>query len=254
MSGQRVGALRQIHRNLVTRFRGPVALDHILASVEAWSLNPILSVYGQRSSRTYLRFSPIPRLHLGCGGNFLEGWLNVDFFPQAPGVVVMDLRKPLPLPSNTFDTIFHEHLIEHLTDDQGLSLTRECWRVLRPGGVLRINTPDLQALRRLMERPLTTKARVYVDWMGQTFLSELPNVLPSDAVNLMFYGHGHRIIYDVESLARLLRKAGFSRVTQCQVGQSGVPAFEGIEGHGRAASPAVNEFETMAVEATKGSE
>jgi SAM-dependent methyltransferase len=81
------------------------------------------------------------RLHLGSGELPRDGWVNVDL-AGAPVDLVWNLNRRLPFPDRSIDAVFHEHLLEHLTMDRALALTRECHRVLKPGGVLRIAVPD----------------------------------------------------------------------------------------------------------------
>jgi len=85
-------------------------------------------------------------LNLGCGRRTHPSWTNVDQYPHTPDVVVLDLRKALPFPSDTFDATYHSHVIEHLTRADALRLVRECHRVLRPGALLRVAAPDLEAV------------------------------------------------------------------------------------------------------------
>src|SRR5262245_43358548 len=87
------------------------------------------------------------RLHLGCGPNLLTGWANVDL-RSAAGVVELDLAHALPVADDSVELIYSEHFIEHLDRGDGERLLRECRRVLKPGGRIRISTPDLQAAAR----------------------------------------------------------------------------------------------------------
>ncbi|GAA0335288.1 hypothetical protein GCM10009087_52070 [Sphingomonas oligophenolica] len=123
-----------------------------------------------------------PRLlNLGGGGNLIDGALTVDIDPRADSYV--DLTKPLPFAANSIDLIFFEEVLEHVEKPIGLALLRECRRVLKPGGTIRIATPDL-------------------DWLATE--------APCDLVNDTFYGHDHRYIYSRAELANALELAGFS--------------------------------------------
>jgi SAM-dependent methyltransferase len=55
-----------------------------------------------------------------------------------------DVRRPLPFADKTFDAAYALHIIEHLTPAEAASLVNELCRVLKPGGILRISTPDLE--------------------------------------------------------------------------------------------------------------
>jgi predicted SAM-dependent methyltransferase len=89
------------------------------------------------------------RLQLGCGGRFHAGWTNLDLHPQHSSVRRHDVAAPLPFPSQHFDAVYHAHLLEHLPRDQAARFLCECFRVLRPGGVLRVVVPDLEQIARM---------------------------------------------------------------------------------------------------------
>ena len=80
-------------------------------------------------------------------------WTNVLFsvLPQPSDesdVRYHDVRKPLPFADKTFDAAYALHIIEHLTPAEAASLVNELYRVLKPGGILRISTPDLEDICR----------------------------------------------------------------------------------------------------------
>lgn len=74
-------------------------------------------------------------LNLGCGEVYLSGWINID---NRNDDVKLDLRhdlsRGLPFDDNSVDFIFNEHFLEHLTPEQGVTLLKECYRVLKVGG------------------------------------------------------------------------------------------------------------------------
>jgi len=88
------------------------------------------------------------RLHLG--GSALchphpryQGLVSVDLNPPAEGWAVRhDLRDPLPIPDGSVDAIHSEDFVEHIDEASVVRLLAECYRVLRPGGRLRIGCPD----------------------------------------------------------------------------------------------------------------
>ncbi len=55
-----------------------------------------------------------------------------------------DLNEGIPFEDGTFDVIYHSHFIEHLDRKQALAFLRECHRVLKRGGIIRVVTPDLE--------------------------------------------------------------------------------------------------------------
>jgi SAM-dependent methyltransferase len=94
----------------------------------------------------YIMQSKAPKLHIGCGAHTLSGWLNTDYDPSTLAVMYLDATKVFPFPEETFDYVFSEHMIEHVSYKAGLHMLAECHRVLKPYGTLRISTPDLAFL------------------------------------------------------------------------------------------------------------
>ena len=79
-------------------------------------------------------------LDLGCGARKTPGAFGIDASPL-PGVdLVHDLLdRPYPLPESSADEVVLHHVLEHFTDP--LPVMEEVWRVIRPGGRVRIRTP-----------------------------------------------------------------------------------------------------------------
>jgi predicted SAM-dependent methyltransferase len=194
--------------------------------------------------RRYLASTTEPRLQVGSGQVRLPGWLNTDVLW---GAFYLDVSRPLPLPAATFTYAFGEHVIEHITERQGVQLLRELYRVLRPGGVIRMTTPDLQKIIALYEdrNPAITRAEY------ARFLDTVTGKRHDRACQLFndymrLWGHLH--VYDEEDLAAKLCEAGFGHVVRCEPGQSEHPALRGLEHHGQ---PWQNDAEAMCLEATK---
>lgn len=94
----------------------------------------------------YIANNEIIKVQVGCGPNQLKGWLNTDIIKSFDDVVYLDITQTLPFPSNKIDYITSEHLIEHITFLDGKLFLKECLRVLKPNGKVRITTPDLSVL------------------------------------------------------------------------------------------------------------
>ncbi|MGH7175547.1 MAG: class I SAM-dependent methyltransferase [Minisyncoccia bacterium] len=93
--------------------------------------------------------SPI-RLNLACGGVVLGGWQNLDYESRVPGVIHADLLKGIPYPDAVVDEILASHFLEHLKlRTEAVPFLQECERVLKPGGVLSLITPDFAMLNRV---------------------------------------------------------------------------------------------------------
>jgi len=83
-------------------------------------------------------------LNLGCGDIYIpdQSWINVDYEASPPWVYAHNLLRPLPFSSSCFDLVYTSHFLEHIPKDKVLIFLCECYRVLRPGGILRVTLPD----------------------------------------------------------------------------------------------------------------
>lgn len=202
----------------------------------------------------YINNTKQPSLQLGAGSNKLEGWFNTDYFAR-PDIFFLDATKTFPFPDNSFEFIFSEHHIEHISYKHATEMVKEAFRVMRPGGYIRISTPDLQKqLISYMDDSImkTEKEQHAKEWIYGGFHKAV-DYLPVDdyyqahLINDVFYNYEHRFIYDYKSLAKILEKAGFEDIVNCSVKDSLHPEFNNIETHN-------SEFEkyfTLAVEAKK---
>jgi predicted SAM-dependent methyltransferase len=84
------------------------------------------------------------KLHLGCGDKILPGWVNIDTVPR-PGAasVSMDIGA-LPYPDASVAEVLAEHVLEHLDFADERRVWTEVSRVLRPGGLFRLEVPDFE--------------------------------------------------------------------------------------------------------------
>jgi predicted SAM-dependent methyltransferase len=154
------------------------------------------------------------KLHIGCGPQILKGWVNIDN-ASYPGVdQVLDVTTGLPFQDASF--IFAEHFIEHLSYEQASGLLRECRRVLRDDGVLRLSTPNL-------------------DWVWITHyrmgMSEPEQTQSCFAINRAFRGWGHQFLYNERTLSLTLQDAGFSTIRRVEYGISDHTELRGLEKH-----------------------
>lgn len=118
-------------------------------------------------------------LNLGCGARFHPAWTNVDLASADPRVLEHDIRRPLPFDDGTFEAVYHSHVLEHLPPDDGRALLAECFRVLRPGGIVRVVVPDLESIARqylaTLERAAEGDVAAHADhhWMTIEMLDQL---------------------------------------------------------------------------------
>ena len=103
-------------------------------------------------------------LNLGCGARFHPQWENVDMHPVGPGVRVLDLNRKTPYGDASFDAVYHSHLLEHLSKERAAAFLRECLRILKPGGVIRVAVPDLETIARLYLEALARASEGLAGW------------------------------------------------------------------------------------------
>ncbi len=158
------------------------------------------------------------KLHLGCGANYIKGWTNVDLdSPTADAHA--DLRNPLPYADASVELVFNEHFLEHITREEGIIFLKECSRVLKPGGVFRVSTPDL---RWLVAQYISGKLD---EWADVGWVSETSCRLFNEGMRLW----EHQFVYDLPELLSALRVAGFSNVRQVAYRESIHPELVGLE-------------------------
>lgn len=87
-------------------------------------------------------------LNLGCGRHFHPAWINVNFTSTGEGVIAHNLTQGIPFPDASFDVVYHSHVLEHFSKTAAEAFLRECYRVLRRQGVLRVAIPDLEQIAR----------------------------------------------------------------------------------------------------------
>jgi predicted SAM-dependent methyltransferase len=198
----------------------------------------------RRQVSKYLSRSDEPRLQIGSGPMSLEGWLDSDLLA---GDIHLDLERRLPLPDSSFQYVFGEHVIEHLTQSAGSALLAEIHRILRPGGVVRMTTPDLMKIIALYEdrNPVIGLADYSRFLDGET--GGKPHELRCQVLNDLMRQWGHRYIYDEEDLAAKLTETGFQQIERVEPGQSQHPQLKGAEQR----PEWQNQAEAMTLEATK---
>jgi predicted SAM-dependent methyltransferase len=96
------------------------------------------------------------KLNLGCGNRYSKFWINIDFNSTTPEVMPCNLLEKLPFADNSIDVVYSSHFLEHFSKTEGERILAECFRILRPNGILRIVVPDLEYTCREYLRVLDT--------------------------------------------------------------------------------------------------
>jgi len=202
-----------------------------------------------RLIRDYLAAASCPKLQIGGGWRRLDGWLNSDI-ELAPDILFMDATRPFPLRAGAFHYVFSEHMIEHVEYAGAQAMLRECRRVLRPGGVIRVVTPNLAVVAAICAPCRSGPQQSYYDFFVQHFIPDGQPATPAAVANAFFRSWGHRFIYDEPTLRLLLEEAGFTDVVRRRLGESDHAPLAGIE-HEERYPAGLLDFESIALEATR---
>jgi predicted SAM-dependent methyltransferase len=198
----------------------------------------------------YLQYNQIRKLHIGCGHNILDGWLNSDYQPVPTDILELDATKTFPFDDNKLDYIFSEHMIEHITYPEGLSMLTECFRVLRQNGSIRVSTPNLPFLLDLYRSDKSGQQQEYIKWATDNFIAGTDYYDDTFVINNFVRDWGHQFIYDEKTLRTSLEKAGFTNITRCDLNQSQEESLRNLENESRL-PPGFLQMETLTLEGKK---
>lgn len=167
-------------------------------------------------------------LNVGCGTMLHPDWVNVDVAPSRRDVRRCDLTEGLPFPDRSFDACYCSHVLEHLEPAQAERAVAEIYRVLRPGGVVRVVVPDLAAI-----------AEHYLDVLAALDRGERQREADYDWIMLELYDQAVRSVPGGRMRAMLSRPDLPNRdFIRARIGEEAqrvwqAPAGRGILGHAR---------------------
>lgn len=239
--------IRKILRILRLEDTALKALPIVRRSI--WLLR-LLTGFEKRLFKKYLRENTVKKLHVGCGSHTLNGWLNTDCFPLSLSISHLDATRAFPFSDETFDFVFSEHMIEHISYPHGLTMLSECFRVLKRGGRIRLSTPDLAFLVALAHGGQSALEKAYVAWATETMIRYAPYPAPVFLINHFMRSWGHQFIYDARTLAETLNRVGFTNIERCSLNISEVPTLCNLENEKRMPEGFLR-LETMTLEAVK---
>jgi predicted SAM-dependent methyltransferase len=154
----------------------------------------------------YLADSELKRLNWGCGAHLAAGWINSDVKAEPGTDLVADIRRGLPLESDSIDCAVSVHALPELAYTELVPALSELRRVLKPEGALRLALPDF-------DRAIDA----YRSGDGGYF-----KVRPEDAESIgarfiahaLWFGHS-RTVFTLDFAEELLAEAGFERIEAC---------------------------------------
>lgn len=209
----------------------------------------------------------LKKLNIGSSRNTVEGWINLDGSWNArlakhptlrrvlkslgvvpsnlldtswnTDILVHDVKRPLPFSENSIACIYASHLLEHLYLEDAKRLLKECYRVLQPGGILRVVVPDLQAIvleymgEQAIDDAYSDPEISRADRMNKRLSFREPAAVSGNTLFRIYAAlkdfHTHKWMYDAESLVMYFRGAGFVSASEMNFLQSQIEGIEAIE-------------------------
>lgn len=190
------------------------------------------------------------KINLGAGSQEAPGWIGYDrsrlpllvrnpitgpFVKKRLGhwpksTRVHDVTRGIPHADRSVDVIYSSHMLEHLAPYEADALLAECYRVLKPGGLVRLIVPDFKAFARAyldgesFGNPADERADSAA-WETYGAFRKPPDALPVRLVKwaLRTDDGGHKWLYDEESLRARMEKAGFREIERVKKGESRDP-------------------------------
>ncbi len=207
---------------------------------------------GRAKLNQYLAREGFKGLHVGCGPFYLNGWINTDLYgARSHADFSQDITKCFECADEVLDCIYAGEVIEHLPRNGCSTFLREALRVLRPGGVLRLTTPDIAECCRLY---LGLNPHVKIEQFAAVWKEG--RFSPENWLNSQFTDYGHQHLFSFEELSAKLLHTGFAAVTRCKPQQtaSRFSELRNLENRYGKDAPEWLWCRTMIVEATKQAE
>lgn len=163
------------------------------------------------------------KLSIGAGTRRIDGFVHVDHDAALAPDLVADIRQPLALADGSVEVILCEEVLTQITPAECVAFLRDCRRLLRPGGVVRVLMPDLQRfVRAYLERP---------EWLVAIWNKHVALPLFTESAcevfNLGLRGVGP-FVYDATTFAQIAQRAGMS-IEISDFNESRHPSLKGLD-------------------------
>ena len=145
-------------------------------------------------------------VNIACGSSYIDGWLNLDYSAVSPAVTKANLLGRLPLSDVSTEVVYSSHFLEHIPRKKVEGFLSECFRVMKPGGQIRLVLPDLEELCREYLRQRDANEHAKADFIVLEMLDQCVRTEPGGELG-EFYGN--------------LRKGGVSDLMRYVVARTG---------------------------------
>lgn len=154
----------------------------------------------------------------------IENDINIFKHKEVGGNVINhNVVNGLPFGDSSVQCIFSSHFIEHLTFEEAVNFLKECHRVLRPGGILRIICPDIMIwIDKIYKGTDESFFKTYKDSLDvpywENYIYPIKDKIKTNTqvLNSMIYNWGHKWMWDFESLKTELESIGFDSIQQME--------------------------------------
>jgi predicted SAM-dependent methyltransferase len=158
-------------------------------------------------------------INLGAGTILPPEFINVDFFFERKIDFTCDLRYPLRIQNESVNGIFCEHTMEHVNYSDNVQLFKECYRILKPGGAIRIVLPDVQIFtKKYLENDqewFSTYEDLNLISSGDPKRINRRFATPMQAISFITQEYFHVSCWDEQTLTHFLKEAGFTNINRC---------------------------------------
>lgn len=147
-----------------------------------------------------------------------------------PSIKRVSLTRHFPWKEGSVDAIYSSHMLEHLTRHEANSVLANCFRALRPGGVIRLALPDLEVAvheyLRMKQAGKLDSADVLIE-----SLYMVPEIEGSalHKLAIRFVHRPHKWMYDGDSIKQVLRTHGFVEIERCEFARGACPDLAELE-------------------------
>lgn len=166
------------------------------------------------------------KLMVGAGLRRIPGWIHLDADPDTGPDLLADITRPLPIETDSVEVVFCEEVLTQIAPADCLGFLRECRRILRPGGVVRVLMPDLN---RFVDAYLHRPEWLVEIWNKHVGLPLFTGTA-CEVFNLGLRGVGP-FVYDRATFAAVVLQAGFD-LEDVGFNQSRHPALAGLDMRG----------------------
>jgi len=200
------------------------------------------------------------KINFGSGSIAPQGWISMDSSPSAllakvpysktiknilgnigvvdkqilktewpKNITYWDLRWGIPFRKGTVDIIFASHFIEHLPKNAADKFLKNCYEILKTGGILRLVIPD-------------------IDILVKTYLKQVSEnpIAASEELNARFFeGSQHKWMYNLQSLKEILKNVGFKNIKKFDYRKSKIKDIHKLE------TPELKYYTSLYLEAEK---